>query len=296
MLVRSRDLDAIMYASSDDVRVIDAGEGLSLACLGVVPQQRALVETLYVFLLLQNGVPIGYYQSALLFDSAELNYNVFPSFRGGETALIYARALGVVRHLFGCNAFSIHPYQLGQDNPEALASGAFWFYQKLGFAPEDPRVVRILRREKSLLAKKPKHRTGPERLFDLASGYLFYYLAGRREDIAGKLELSRVSLAVTDYVADRFGSDRERALAVTSHECARALGVDVRALSRGERIAWGRWSPLALALGADRWAAADRRDLVAVIRAKGARCEQRFAQLLFGHRRLRRALTKLMTA
>ena len=135
MITRSRDLDGIMYASPDDVRMVDAGEGLGLACLGLLPEQRALIETIYVFLLLKNGVPIGYYQSALLFGSAELNYNVFPSFRGGETARVYARSLAVVHHMFGSNAFSVHPYQLGRENPDALASGAFWFYGSSAFSP-----------------------------------------------------------------------------------------------------------------------------------------------------------------
>jgi hypothetical protein len=293
MITRSRDLDAFMYASPDDVRVIDAGDGLSLACMGLVPAQRALVETLYVFLLLMNGVPIGYYQAALSFDSAELNYNVFPSFRGGETALIYARALGVVRHLFAPDAFSVHPYQLGQGNPDALRSGAFWFYEKLGYQPEDPAVLRLLAREKRSLAKNPHHRSSPATLGKLASGYLFFYLAKRREDVAGKVNLSRIALAVSDHLAARFGSDRERGLATCRRECAGALGIGLRGLARGERIALERWAPLCLTLGAERWPSAERRALAEVILAKGGVREEAFARRLAGHRRLRRGLVAL---
>ena len=41
-------------------------------------------------------------------------------------------------------AFTIYPYQLGDDgNQKGLASGAWWFYQKLGFRARDPQVLQL---------------------------------------------------------------------------------------------------------------------------------------------------------
>lgn len=293
LLARGRDLDGMVYASRDDVRVIDAGDGLTLACWGLLPEHRALVESIYVFLLLKNGVPIGYYQAAVLFGSAELNYHVFPSFRGVEAAEVYARALGVVRHLFGCDAFSVHPYQLGHGNPDALAAGAFWFYRKLGFAPENPRVVAELAREERRLAKSPRHRSSPAVLARLASDYLFFYLGRRRDDVGSKLVLSRFSLAVTDLLA-RFGAARERGLAELAREAARLTGTRLAALGAGERLAFERWAPLILALpGVEAWTLAERRALGRVARAKGGSSEDEFVRRLDAHRRARRALLAL---
>jgi hypothetical protein len=44
--------------------------------------------------------------------------------------------------LFDVDSFTINPYQLGDGNDEALASGAWWFYYKFGFARARPRRSR----------------------------------------------------------------------------------------------------------------------------------------------------------
>ena len=53
----------------------------------------------------------------------------------GESAWIYAQVLKLHKDALGVTSFSIDPYQLGFENDEALDSGAFWFYRKLGFRP-----------------------------------------------------------------------------------------------------------------------------------------------------------------
>ena len=62
---------------------------------------------------------------------------------GGERSwllpLLFApRLLAARAHLFGTRSFSIEPYQLGKNNDEGIASGAWWFYAKLGFRPRSP--------------------------------------------------------------------------------------------------------------------------------------------------------------
>jgi len=294
LVMRGRDLDGIMYGNPHDVRWIDAGDGLSLACIGLSPEHRALVESIYVFLQMKNGVPIGYFQAALLFGSAEVNYHVFPSFRGVEAADVYARSLGVVRHLFGTNAFSIHPYQLGHGNDDALAAGAFWFYAKLGFRPERPKLLALLKQEQRAIARNPRHRTRRSVLRQLASDYAFFYTGRQRDDVAGKVELSRIPLALSRVLSERFGSDRERGLEVLARDAARLLGARAAGSSRDERRAWQWWAPLVFALpGVERWSLAERRALAGVIAAKGAHREDDFVRRLDRHLRLRRALLQL---
>jgi hypothetical protein len=292
MLTRGRDLDGIMYASADDVRLIDCGDGMRMACIGLLPEQRALVETIYVFLLFKNRVPIGYFQAALLFGSAELNYHVFPSFRGGESAPLYARALAVVHHLFASDTFAVHPYQLGHENPDAR--GAFWFYAKLGFVPADPRIARLQRRELARIRKQPSYRSPVRVLDQLARGYVHFELGAPRDDVAGKLPLGAFPLAISAYLARRFGAEREAGIRVCAAEAQRLLGVELADWSPPERLWWERWAPLVLALpGVARWGDLDRRALAQVVRAKGARREQDFARRLDQHAPLRRALIEL---
>jgi hypothetical protein len=273
--------------------MIDCGQGTSMACLGLSPEQRALIETIYVFLLLQNGVPVGYFQSALLFGSAEVNFHVFSSFRGAESATLYARALAVVHHLFASDSFAVHPYQLGHDNPDAR--GAFWFYAKLGFQPSDPGVRRLMQRELGRLARDPKYRSNDRVLDELSSGYAYFHLSRGRQDIAGKVSLATVALAVSRTMGRRFGADRARGAAEVEREAMALVGLrSLRGWSPVERHWWSRWAPLLISLpGASRWAPEQRRELVELVRAKAARREQPFARALDRHRLLRRALLAL---
>jgi hypothetical protein len=295
MAVRSRDLDAFMGASSKDVRIIDCGGGLEFACLGVEPERRMLLEAVYGFVMLRNGVPIGYALASALLRSSEIAFNMFDTFRGAEAAQVYGRLLGILRTLFGTDTFTIYPYQLGYGNEEGIQSGAWWFYYKLGFRPRDPEVLDLTRRELARMRKRPSHRSSPATLRKLASRNLFLELGRPRCDVIGLISLNDIGLRVTDYLVDRFGWDRDRATRVCADEVAELLEAGAwRRFPRDERLAWERLSPLVLTLpGIGRWPAADRRALAHVLRAKGGRYESDFVTLFDQHRRLRRALAAL---
>lgn len=295
MVTRSRDLDAFAYASPDDVRVADMGGGLEFVCYGVVPERRLLLEAVYGFLTLKNGVPVGYVLNSALFGSAEVAYNVFDTFRGAEAAHIYGRLLALLHHLFGADTFCIFPYQLGHDNDEALGSGAWWFYQKLGFRARDPGVLRLMDAELARMRRRPGHRSTIPALRRLARETVYLHAGPRRDDVIGLLSLPDVGLAVTDRLAERFGADREAGAATCSREAAALLGVGgFRGWSAGERLAWSRWAPLVTVLpGVARWPAADRAALAEVIRAKGARRESEFVRRFDAHARLRAAVRRL---
>jgi hypothetical protein len=293
MVTRARDLYVFRFADKHDVRLVDCGQGLQFAVIGAVPERRLMLDAVYGFLTLMNGVPIGYVLSSSYFNSVEVAYNVFESFRGGEAAKVYGRVMGMMAWLFGADAFTIDPYQLGgEGNTEGLKSGAWWFYYKLGYRPRDPEVKRVLRGELKRMRSDPRHRSSIASLKQLSAANLFYFLGKPRDDIRGVLPLDRVGLWVSRYVARRFGSDREAAVRTCSEEARRLLGVrSLRAWSRDERVAWERWSPLMLSLpGVERWSTEDKRALGRVARAKGGRRESDFVLQFDRHRRLRRAL------
>jgi hypothetical protein len=296
MVTRSRDLDAFAYADENDVRRVDCGNGLEFICYGAIPERRLLLESVYGFITLKNGVPIGYVLGSSLFESSEVAYNVFDTFRGAEAAAVFGRVLAMMRHLFGADAFSIDPYQLGHGNAEGLASGAWWFYYKLGFRPRDPDVRRVLRGELSRMKRNPGHRSSVATLNELSAAHVYLDLSHPGQDNLGRLAVGQVGLRISQYLAGRFGADRERGTRVCSEEAADLLGVrSMRRWSRGERLAWERWSPLVLILpGGKRWSAANRRALVRVVRAKGGRRESAYVRRFDEHRALRRAVRKLI--
>jgi hypothetical protein len=275
--------------------MIDCGRGLRLAAIGFLPERRLLLESVYGFLILKNGVPIGYALTSALYGSSEIAYNVFETFRGGEAGAIFGRVVAAARALFGSDAFTIVPYQLGDGNEEAIRSGAFWFYQKLGFAPRDSGVRRILEAELRRKRGDPQHRSNAATLRRLAAANVYWTVGRERPDVLGLLPLPNVGLAVTSFVAERFGADREAAARACSKEAAALLGVrSLRLFTPGERLAWKRWSPLIAVLpGVSRWSRDDKRRLVEVVRAKGGRRESEFVRLFDRHRRLRRAIRGL---
>lgn len=299
MLTRNRDLEAIAYANPDDVMLVDCGQGIQFAWMGALPEQRHILETVYVFLTLKNGVPIGYVQAAALFGSAEVNYNVFESFRGADAAYIYGRALATVHHLMHSDCFVIDPYQLGGDgNSEALTSGAWWFYYKLGFRPRDPDIRRLAQEEARLVREDRSHRTPRRVLKQLGEYEMYLFLERRRDDVLSIYPLDRVAMHVSGMLADRFGAERGRGIACCVSEAADILGAPgIDSMTRAERQAWERWAPYVLVLpGVRGWSKRDRTALASVITAKGAPCELDYLKLFDQHAPLKSALDALAYA
>lgn len=295
MITRGRDLYAFMHTNQNDVRVIDCSDGLQFVCYGLEPDKRLLLETLYIFLILHNGVPVGYTQASNLYRSSEVNFNVFETFRGVDTSRIFTATLAMMRHLFDVDAFIINTQQLGEDNAEALKTGAWWFYVKHGFRPTDPEIKRIAEPELRAKRRDPGHRTDMRTLKKLAADNLYLFLGRPRRVTVSTLDSENIGLAVSRYLARRFGSEREKSMRRCAEEAGALLGVRGRKdWPRDERRAWERWSPLLLLMtGVEGWRSAEKRALVEVVRAKGGRQESEFLSRFEAHPRLRAGLARI---
>lgn len=296
MVTRERDLDGIVWSDERDVRLVECGDGLEFACFGALPERRFLLESVYAFLTLKNGVPIGYALASGLLGFSEIAYNVFETFRAGEAAHVYGRLLATARALFASDVFMVPPYQLGDGNEEGVSSGAWWFYYKLGFRPRAREAVILARKEAARLSRDSSYRTSIKTLERLVKHPL--YLAATRGEAGRQLapRFDRIGLSVTRLVAERFGADRHRASEVLAHEAASWLGLDNwRRLPPGPRWAWERWAPLvALLRDTVHWTPAQRRALARVILAKGGRRESDYVTLFDAHARLREAIRMLI--
>ena len=296
MVTRSRDLDVFAWGDPRDVRHVDCGDGLEFQMIGARPERRLLLESVYGFLTLKNGVPVGYVLTSALYRSAELAFNVFDTFRGAEAGPVYGKVIGMTRALFGTDTFTIFPYQLGDGNDEAIESGAWWFYQKLGFRPRARGARALMQRELVRMARQPRHRSSAVTLRKLATENLYWSLGPARRDVIGELPLPNAGIAATRLIARRFAGDRARAAEVCEREAAALLGVrSFAGWSADERHAWRRWAPLVTLLpGVARWSGADRAAAVNVIRAKGGPREDAFVHAFDAHPELGEALAKLI--
>ncbi len=295
MATRSRDLDAFAYGSYQDVLINECAGGIQIACIGVVPERRLLLETLYGYMVIKNGVPVGYGAITGLFNSVEIAYTIFDTFRSAEAAMMLGCVLTVAQRRFGADTILIDAYQIGKDNEDALRSGAWWFYQKLGFRPRDRMALRVMRREQKHIKNDPRHRSDTKTLAQLAEHDLFLNLENARDDVLGLLPLADIGLQLSNFLARQFGADREHAARACSRDAQKILGVrDCSRFSAGERLAWKWWAPLVLILpNIEHWPRSDKRSLVRVIRAKGGQCELDYLQRFNDHHRLRRSLRQL---
>jgi hypothetical protein len=202
----------------------------------------------------------------------------------------------MTRALFGTDTFTIFPYQLGDGNDEAIESGAWWFYEKLGFAPR-ARVARVLmQRELALMERRPGHRSSAATLRRLATHNLYWSLGPARRDVIGELPLPNAGIAATQLIARRFKGDRTRAAELCEREAAALLGVrSFTGWSADERHAWRRWAPLVTLLpGIQRWNGAEHAATANIIRAKGGLREDAFVHAFDAHPKLGAALATLL--
>ncbi len=136
--VRYRELHGFTYGDARRVLKADLGRGTQVFVTGVTPENRLPLRAYHAALIFKNGVPVGYFEGLSICERMESGFNLYYTFRDGETAWLYARILRLMRQLLGVTVFSIDPYQVGHQNEEGIESGAFWFYRKLGFRPVKP--------------------------------------------------------------------------------------------------------------------------------------------------------------
>jgi len=288
MVTRARDLMAFEYATSQGARLIDDGGGLAFTFCGVIAERRLLLPAIFAGLMLRNGVPIGYLQVDVLGSHAAVSFNMFETFRGSGAAFVFSRLLAAVHNVFRATSFSIEPYQLGQGNDEAVESGAWWFYYKLGFRPRDSRSIRLARAERPRICADRDYRSSERTLRALAENHLFF-----DGDPAHPCPLPRLAPLLARATARLAAAGGGRAgQRACEAESLRVTGLrSMAGFARDERLMWQRWAPLLASLSRiAQWPAAQRSALVALVRAKGGASELDYLAQFAAHDRLRRAL------
>lgn len=298
MAVRFRELHGFTHGDARTVVRADAGRGLEIFLWGVAPPRRLPLLAYHAGVFFKNGVPAGYHEGLSAFGRTEIGLNLFYTFRDGESAWTYARLMRLYRQLLGTDTFSVEPYQLGgSGNDEGVASGAFWFYRKLGFRPVRAEIARLVAAEERKIEARPGYRTSPNMLRRLAAGHVIYEARGA--SAPGEWDdfhVRNIGLAVTRRCAREFGGDARKLRAASLAAVTRALGVGREKFNDEELRALSNFAlPLALLPDLAGWTRDERRDFVRVVRAKAGPDEKTYLRLLRRHTRLRRAIIALGT-
>ena len=287
LTARCREVAPTAYANLNEVYLADLGEGVQLCVIGADRDNRLALEANYGYTMFSNGVPIGYGGVTPLANQANTGANIFEAFRGSEAPFVFAQSLRAFRALFGIDRFVVNPFQFGAGNHEAIQSGAYWFYDRLGFRPVDQTTRTIADVERRRLAKAPGRRSTSRVLRLLAKSDLMLELP----------ETSPVPL-----FAERWLSDLGQMVAATlsgvpaADRCAyvyemartqkRRLTGEPAPLTPVERRGAVLLSPIIHLLTASiaRWDPQDRLALWGLVPAKGALQERTFVRVARSHR------------
>ena len=328
--LRYREYYAFTFADPNAVLRADAGRGLQIFLAGTQRDRRLPLRSGYGGFLVKNGVPIGYFEALAFLERMEVGFNLYYAFREGESAWTFARSLKLLHQALGVTSFSLDPYQIGHENEEAVKSGAFWFYRKLGFESTSEELRALTAREEAKIAANPTYRSSSVVLRRLASANLLFSYQGHdraggaspsptargpgalsrhpegSEAAEGPSRPSRaktswdhfhirnISFAVIRRMARDFGGDADRIREASERSIARALGISPSRLTAPVNRAFSDFA-LVLDLIPDlpRWTGAEKEGVLAILRAKAGPAERTYLRLLQRHSRLRAELLRL---
>ena len=291
--VRYRELYGFTNGDPRSVYQMSLGRGVELVVFTLPPEKRLPLRAYHSAMIYKNGVPIGYFEGLSLFERMESGFNLYYTFRDGETAWLYARILAVMKHLTGVTAFTLDPYQIGFDNEEGIESGAFWFYRKLGFRSMSGEIQKLTKNEEEKIAKRKNYRTPATTLRKLAAASMILELDDSKKGDWDHFQLRQIGFAVQRLMAEEYGGDAERMRQSATGTIAATLGIDTyieaKALQEFGLV-------LLLVRGVNDWDSADKDSLKRIIQAKGSSEETRYLRLMQKHARLRAAIIKLGSA
>ena len=174
--IRYRELYGFTHGDPGQVYRAELGRGVEIFLINLRQERRLPLRNYHALMIYKNGVAIGYFEGLSLFERMESGFNLYYTFRDGETAWLYARVLNVMHHFVGVTAFSLDPYQIGFENEEGIESGAFWFYRKLGFRSTDKNVLELALKEEEKIRTRKGYRTSAATLRKLARSPMIFEL------------------------------------------------------------------------------------------------------------------------
>jgi hypothetical protein len=297
LTVRYRELWGTTRGDPNQMLQADVGRGVHIFLWGLPPDRRLPLRAYHAGLTLKNGVPINYIEGISLFDWMEVGFNTFYAFREGETAWIYAKVLHLLHQVTDTACFSVYPYQLGADNEEAIKSGAFWFYRKLGFRPGSPKALAIAQREEKKIAGDPDYRTSARTLRRLAAEHVFYEFGDGPRGLWDRFTTRNIGFAVERHMAENFHGDADKMRCGAVAALAKQLHVSPAKWNETEQSAFTDFAVvLALAPELSVWAKAQKQALLGIIRAKAGQDEAQYLRRMQRHKELKRIFLRLGSA
>jgi len=283
LLHHSRETDTVTYAKPEGLEVYDLGRGISIALFYLPPERRNALETYAGYMAFKNRIPCAYGGSWIFGNKAKTGLNIFPAFRGGESALLFLQIIRLYKLRFKVRYFEAEPYQIGKDNPEGINSGAFWFYYKHGFRPHQKELRDLAEREYHLITENKKYRSDKKTLRKLANSLMFLDTknpcSSLTEDLPDHLAISKM---ISAHIAGAHYGDRPKALHFYEREIKASSGIMTSGFRKAdEQKAYESLLPLLYQRHLQKkFTRKDKPELKRLIKAKAEASEYNFTQEL----------------
>lgn len=286
LAVRHRETYHFNHANPREVYLADVGEGVSIAIFGLLPRYRFPLECTLGYLIVSNGTPIGYGGASVLFRQVNTGVNIFDEYRGSEAAFLWVQVMRVYHHIVGCTRYIANQYQFGADNDEALKSGAFWFYYRLGYRPVARDIRALAHREFQKSQRNKSFNSDVSILRRLSSCDMHLTLPGSRQsDLFDERWIETSSMLAAKKLDNAGGATRKDAASRVATRLARDIGIrSLHNWSSSERHAFNQIAPIAAAGSPENWPDVAKRSMRELLRAKGGDCEAEYARLLCRHK------------
>src|SRR5882724_6549999 len=192
------------------------------------------------------------------------------------------------------NGISVYPYQIGDGNEEAIGSGAFWFYRKMGFRSMNPELEKAAQSEEKKVQANASYRTPARTLRRLSKGHVVYELPEAEQGAWDRFAMRNVGFAAQRRMARDFDGDAEAMRKVAVERLAHIIKVNPQKLKSQAQGAFADFATvLSLVPDVSRWSSDDKDALREIIAAKAGPNELRYQRLLQSHPRLRAAILRL---
>lgn len=206
MILMVRETDPTTYMDENSLRLFHLDRGVSVAIYTMIPERQLALESYVGYTAFKNGIPVAYGGSWVFGGRANFGINIFPAFRKGESSFVMAQLLRVFIQVFRLKYVEVEPYQFGYDNPEGIASGAFWFYYRFGFRPVDRTLFQLSKQEADKIKAKPGYRTPPRILRKLATDSVALNLGTHKQ-----ISVPAITAGATHMIQKKYNGHREKA-------------------------------------------------------------------------------------
>ncbi len=236
LAILNRETDPITYCTEDSIQYYELGRGYSIALFSMRPTYRMPLESYIGFMMFKNGYPFSYGGAWLCGKRALIGINIFETYRGGESAFVFAQLLRVYHQVFGATEFEVEPYQFGKNNPEGIKSGAFWFYYRFGFRPVDKELAHLAQKEHEKILSNSSYRSSYEILKKFTKGNL-YVNYGKHTQLYSP---SQISNHITYLIVSKYQGSRNKALLEANKILKHNLNLKTLQKSIMQKSSWSK--------------------------------------------------------